>query len=89
MVIELKDLNGKAKLGGLPLYVQVQKEGEISLQTSVLFSVVQDVGCNICCSLRGFYLMDTHTHILAPAMQVTRRATLSVAPWKLKAFVWL
>lgn len=27
VVIELKDLNGKAKLGGLPLYVQVQKEG--------------------------------------------------------------
>ena len=28
VVIELKDLNGKAKLGGLPLYVQVQKEGD-------------------------------------------------------------
>ena len=28
VVIELKDLNGKAKLGGLSLYVQVQKEGD-------------------------------------------------------------
>ncbi len=27
-VIELKDLNGKAKLNGIPLYVQVQKEGD-------------------------------------------------------------
>jgi adenine/guanine phosphoribosyltransferase-like PRPP-binding protein len=27
-VIELPDLHGKAKLGGLPLYVQVQKEGD-------------------------------------------------------------
>ncbi len=43
MVIELKDLNGKAKLGGLPLYVQVQKEGEFSLHTPVLFAYAQDV----------------------------------------------
>jgi adenine/guanine phosphoribosyltransferase-like PRPP-binding protein len=27
-VIELKDLKGKQKLLGLPLYVQVQKEGD-------------------------------------------------------------
>ena len=27
-VIELPDLKGKAKLSGLPLYIQVQKEGD-------------------------------------------------------------
>ena len=28
VVIEMPDLKGKAKLGGLPLYAQVQKEGD-------------------------------------------------------------
>jgi hypothetical protein len=28
-IIELPDLNGRAKLGGVPLYVQVQKEESV------------------------------------------------------------
>ena len=45
MVIELKDLNGKAKLNGLPLYVQVQKEGASPSLTPVMVSCAQDVDC--------------------------------------------
>ena len=47
MVIELKDLKGKAKLNGLPLYVQVQKEGSSLLNFSEVLVYWFLCGCSL------------------------------------------
>ena len=65
VVIELKDLKGKAKLNGLPLYVQVQKEGSSLLNSSQMLldsgwlqSVGKFVKCFMCSLVVSLWLQS-------------------------------
>ena len=64
VVIELKDLNGKAKLNGLPLYVQVQKEGACPPLIHATVSCAQNPDCWCRCRL------STAVAVLLPLMSL-------------------